>query len=207
MKKLYLRTCVALACALSLGGCGGDDADILVQVRSISNLTKDGMTLSLNGAAPLPVAANSQFFNFPTRVSRDSNFEIKIVGQPPNATCEIFDGKGKIGAISPQTIRIVCTLVTYDLGGTIEGLALDEKITLNNGSIRKEITGTGPATTPIGFTMTTLGADKVLTGQVPEDFSYGITVFQAPAGKTCTVTRGTGTMPARAVTDVAVKCL
>ncbi len=207
MKKLYLRTCVALACALSLGGCGGDDADILLQVRSISNLTKDGLTLSLNGGTALPVAANSGFFNFPNRVARDSDFEIKIVGQPPNAKCEIFDGKGKIGAISPQTIRIVCTLFAYDLGGTIEGLALNEKITLNNGSVKKEIIGTGPVTTPLPFTMTTVNADKSLSGQVPEDFSYGITVFAPPAGKTCTVTKGTGVMPARAVTDVAVKCV
>ncbi len=205
MKNLYLRSCVALACALSLGGCGGDEADLLLQVRSITNLTKEGLTLSLNGAAPRPVAANSQFFNFPELVARDSSFEIKIVGQPPNATCEIFDGKGKTGAISPQTIRIVCTLVTYDLGGTIEGLALNEKLILNNGSVRKEFTGT--ATSPINFNLTTTAADNTVTGKVPEDFSYGVTVFQAPAGKTCSVTNGTGTMPARAVTNIAVKCV
>ena len=98
----------------------------------------------------------------------------------------------------------MCTLVTYDLGGTIEGLALNEKLILNNGSIRKEFTGT--ATSPVNFNMTSIAADTTVNGKVPEDFSYGVTVFQAPAGKTCSVTNGTGTMPARAVTNIAVKC-
>ncbi len=199
MKNMYLRTCVALACALGLNGCGGgDEADLLVQVRSITNITKDGLVLKLNGGPERAVPANTTVYNFPELIARDTNFEITIVKTPLNVVgspettsgCVIFDGKGKTGSISPQTIRIECTLKTYALGGTVTGLgATNTGLILNNGSIQKAIDA-GSTT----FTMT--AADGKI-GKIPEDFSYGVTVFQQPAGKTCSVSNGTGIMPAR----------
>jgi hypothetical protein len=37
--------------------------------------------------------------------------------------------------------------------------------------------------------------------------TYGVTVFEQPAGQTCTVTNGAGTMGDNAVDTIAVNCV
>ena len=46
------------------------------------------------------------------------------------------------------------------------------------------------------------------SGRVPDGAPYGITVFQQPAGRTCSVANGTGTMGSGpALTAVTVTCI
>lgn len=206
MKNLYLRSCVALACAFGLAGCGGgDDGDIGLRVN-IAGLTKSGLTLSLNGATALPVTANAIVFDFPALVPVDFNYDIKIVDSPTNAKCEIFNGKGKTATFSPRDINVICTPYYYNVHGTVSGLVSDGLI-LANGN--EQISIPKGATT---FTMTRNGVDgKPLaganSGQVGDGFPYSIGILKQPATGTCSVTNGVGTMGSADVTNVMINCI
>lgn len=201
MKSLYLSS-VALACALSLVACGGDSGSLVLS-GSVSGVTKDGLVLKNNGGSPLTVAAGSSSFVFPDLVGTDASFDITVDSKPSNAqSCTVTNGKGKTGSYSPVGIRVDCTIFQRDLGGSISGLASSGLI-LINGSDRQEI-----AAGATSFTMTKLAADgsTYVSGRVPDGSPYGITVFQQPAGQTCTVSNGTGIMGGTPVTSVAVAC-
>jgi hypothetical protein len=200
MKSLYLSS-VAIACALSLVACGGDDGNLVLS-GSVSGVTKDGLVLKNNGGSPLTVAAGSTSFVFPDLVGTDTNFEITVDAKPSNVEkCTVFNGKGKTGTYSPVSIAVVCEIFQRDLGGSISGLDSSGLI-LINGSDRQQI-----AAGATSFTMTKLATDGTYaSGRVPEGAPYGITVFQQPAGRTCAVSNGTGIMGGAAVTNVAVTC-
>ena len=205
MKNLYLRSCVALACAFGLAGCGGsDEGDILLRVN-ISGVNKDGLTLTLNNGSPVAVLANSVVYDFPTLVGVDFNYEIKVATSPSNATCEIFNGKGRTATFSPNGIGVVCTPKYYNVTGTVSGL-VSGAITVANGNDRVEI----PANAKT-FTMTRVGTDgKPLagagSGQVGDGFPYSLAVFKQPPTGNCTISNGVGTMGSADVTNVAIAC-
>ncbi|CAN5699780.1 hypothetical protein BH09PSE5_BH09PSE5_44240 [soil metagenome] len=84
------------------------------------------------------------------------------------------------------------------IGGTISGLAQGAKVTLqNNGTDNLELTGTAATSFPFSF------ASDILAGS-----TYSATVLVQPAGQTCTVANGSGTINAigESVTNIAVTC-
>jgi hypothetical protein len=203
MKSLYLRSGLALACALGLSACGGSD-DNLQLGGAVYGLTKEGLVIQNNGGTPLTIRAFAGSFVFPDMVGSDSDFNITIQTQPVSSDCKVVNGKGKAGAYGIFAVEIQCTTFSFDLGGKITGLDSDGLV-LINGRDRKTIPA--GATT---FTMNTgvLKADgKTYEGQVPDGQPYGITVFQQPAGRTCTVTNGTGIMGGTALDNVVVTCI
>ncbi len=149
MKNMYLRTGVALACAMALNGCGGSDPDIVLRVASITGLNRTGMTLTNNGGTPVAVPANSLSFNFPELIKTDSDFKIEIHDQPPNALCQIFNGSGNVGSFTPTSIVITCQIFTYDLFGKVENLKAP--LVINNGSVRVTIPAAASSFTLTSF--------------------------------------------------------
>lgn len=201
MKSLYLRTSVALACALSLVSCGGDDGSLML-FGAVYGVNKDGLVLKNNGGAPLTVPAGASSFTFPDLIGTDTNFDITVESKPANVEkCTVYNGKGKTGSFNPQSISVVCEIYMRDLGGKITGLN-SAGLILINGSDSQEI-----AASATSFTMTKLGTDgKTVLGRVPEGLPYGITIYKQPAGGPCTVSNGTGTMGNAAVDSVLVTC-
>ena len=207
MKNMYLRTGVALACAMALHGCGGSGNDIVLRITSISGLNRDGMTVTNNGGPPLSVGKNDTFFDIGT-VKADSDFKIVIATQPPNAKCDIFNASGNVGSYSPQSIYITCKVFTYDLFGRVENLK--GKLVINNGSVRKVIEAGETS-----FTLTTFSTATppvALSGQIPEDVPYGLTILEpADNGQVCTIINGSGVMPKDglplATTPIVIRCV
>jgi hypothetical protein len=79
---------------------------------------------------------------------------------------------------------------SYTIGGTVSGLS--GTVVLNdNGGDALSLTANGPFTFPT----------SVLTGS-----SYNVTVASAPAGQTCAVSNGSGTVGSGSVTTVVVTC-
>lgn len=211
MKNLYLRTSLALACAFGLVACGGEDASLLLRV-GISGVNKDGLTIRNNGGTAYAVPANSAIFDFPDLIPADSDYNVEVVTSPSNAKCSVENGKGKTGQFSPNNIAVKCEINLYNVTGTVTGLKTSGLIVVN-GSYRLEIPAN--ATT---FTLTKLGTDgkplagvgtdgKPLSGQVGDGYAYGLTIFQQPAGSTCTIANGTGVMGAGDVTNVIITCI
>lgn len=232
MKNYYLRTCVALACAIGLAGCGGSNNNLVLQVQ-IYGLTKDGLTLQNNEDPVQAVPANTSLYNFTNLVGEDTGYDIKIKTQPSNAVCTISNGTGKTGSLSPSGILISCVAYTFDLGGKISNLTTDGLI-LSNGHVQKKIDHTSvvagnemafnmtipgsPAVAAVPATATTPAVPAVLAipdvGKVAEDQPYGVLIFQQPAQGTCVIQKdaatgistGVGTMPAHAVDTIVIKC-
>ena len=201
MKILTLRSSVALACALSLAGCGGGGGNLLLG-GTITGLSKDGLVLQNNGGTPLAVAAGSQVFSFPDLLSNDQDFNVTIQSAPASAVCTIANGKGKTGAFNVTSVVVTCITNSYALGGTISGLGDATGLVLVNGADRQEIS---PGAT--SFTMTRLKADgSYSSGKVGDGSPYGVTILTQPAGRTCTVLNGVGTMGAAPVNNVQVNC-
>jgi hypothetical protein len=217
MKNLYLRSCFVLACALGLAACGGGDDNLTIG-GTVYGLTKTGLTLKNNGGPALAVAANAGSFVFPETVSSDSHYNVTVETSPAGALCKASRNTGNTGSRSVVSIVIVCENEKRDLGGNIFGLKVGEKIVILNGSDRKEVTGTlnvatcdqtDPATCVAEpFKMTILAADNTtyVSGRVPDGSAYGITVLTPPAGKSCAVVDGVGTMGATAVSNVKITC-
>lgn len=202
MKINKLRTSAAiLACAFGLAACGGGDDELILQIRTISGLTKDGLTIRNNGGAPQEIKAGTTYFNFPGMIGSDSDFNIEIVTQPPNATCTVYNGKGKTGAYSPNNIVMECIATPHNVSANVVGLT-GAGLVLVNGSKQYAI----PANTT-RFEFTTTAADGTKSGQVGDGEAYAFVVLTQPTNpaQTCVVENGTGVMGSVDVL-IAVKC-
>lgn len=202
MKSLYLRSGLALACALGLTACGGGDDNIQLG-GVVTGLTKNGLEIQNNGGPPLAIPAFASTFAFPALIGSDSDFNITIKTQPASSTCEVINGNGKSGAFGVFSVEIRCVTFSFDLGGSISGLD-SAGLVLINGRDRQSIPAGATS-----FTMTKFQADGKTyeSGRVPDGQPYGITVLQQPAGRICSVANGTGTMGGSAITNVAVTCI
>jgi hypothetical protein len=203
MKRIYLRAGVALACALALAGCGGDNGNLLLG-GTVSGLAKEGLVLqNTKNGATIAVPAGNTSFAFTELLGSDTEFEVTVKTQPTAAVCNVVYGKGKTGAYNVTSIQVYCITNSYDLGGTISGLT-SEGLVLINGSQR--VTVPANATS---FKFTTYKADGTyLAGRIPDGAPYGISVLTQPAGKTCSVANGTGLMGSGDnLTTVQVTCV
>ncbi len=200
MKNLFLRSGLALACALSLVACGGDNGNLYL-MGSVEGLSKDGLSIANNKGTPLAIPAGSNQFQFPERISADERFNVDFVTQPKGAHCEMENNVGKSGAYNITNIRIVCASIPRHLSGTINNLTAP-KLILNNGADQVEI-APGQKT----FTMTKYdSAGKPVSGMVGDGSPFGVTVLHQPDGQTCSVVNGTGTMGETDFAGVQVNC-
>ncbi len=200
MKNSYLCTGLALACALGLAGCGGNDDGELQLGMSLSGVTRTGLIVTNKAGPALPVPPGSTFI-FPELVPVDSDYDIAIVARPLNTdSCVVVGGKGNTGAVSPGTISIQCVVTTFALGGTVQGLTGGDLVVNNGKHSVKILSG---ATT---FTMTAPTTANPKFGEIPEGIPYGLTILQQPATGTCTIANPAGTMPAAAVNNIVISC-
>ena len=193
MKSSYLRASAALACAVLLTACGGDDGQLLLGGQ-ISGVTKPGMVLTNNGGSDyeIPVPSNGTgvtTFFFPERISSDDKYDVRVKSTPTNIEkCELFQNTGRAG-FDVTTIQIACTFKTQALTGTVSNLKND--LVLVNGSDRVPV----PA-----------GATTFSMARVAQDAPYGVSILANPAGQSCTIANGVGTMGAADVNNVTITC-
>lgn len=187
MNKLFSRTSVALACALSLAACGGDDGNLTLS-GTITGVTKAGLTLTNNDGPELAITPGQTTFRFPELIGSDDKYNVQVKKLPEGMKCNALYNSGTSGAYDVNSVRFDCYNVPRELSGTVVNL-LNDGLVLNNGKDQVEVPR-GAVT----FTFTKTAADKTVTGQVGDGEPFGITVFKQPAGQTCTVAAGTGIM-------------
>ena len=193
MKNLTSRASVALACALSLAACGGSSGNLLLG-GSVVGLTKPGLVLQNKTGPLLSVAAGATTFAFHELIGNDQDFDVKIATGPTGADCTLANNKGKSGAYNITSVSVTCVTQTHKLGGTITGLNANGLV-LVNGSDRLEVPAGAPGAT-VDFNM----------GKVADGAPYGITVLTQPAGRTCSVQNGVGTMGTADIGNIVVAC-
>ncbi len=161
---------------------------------TINGLTGSGLVLQDNGGSNLPISSAGAF-TFINTVGSGSPYSVTVKTQPssPTQTCTVSNGSGTVGSANVQTVVINCVNSTFTVGGTVSGLAGSGLVLQDNGGDDLPISSSGTFTfaTPVA-----LGSP------------YAVTVKTQPTNlsQTCTVTNGTGTITAAAVTNVSVAC-
>ena len=158
---------------------------------TVSGLT-GSVTLRNNGGDNLVRNANGSF-TFATALATGSAYAVTVFSQPAGQTCTVANGSGTIASANVTNVNVTCVTnpaTTFTVGGTVSGLT--GSVTLrNNGGDNLVRNANG------SFTFAT----ALATGS-----AYAVTVFSQPAGQTCTVTNGSGTIASANVTNVTVTC-
>jgi hypothetical protein len=158
---------------------------------SISGLGRATGLVLVNGTEKYAVPAGATSFEFDAPESSGSPYAVRVQSQPTGMTCSASQSLGTIPTHNVSDVSITCSEEAYGLGGTVTGLN-STGLVLNDGSNTYSV--------PVNATNFTMPM------AVAYGSSYTVNVQTQPAGLTCTVSGGTGTMPASAVTDVGVTC-
>ena len=199
MKATYLGTAV-LAAALALAGCGGKSEFTITGAfyDSLGNkvpLKNPGLQLA-NGDDVISVPVGTTDFSFPKTVEYGSNYNVVVKTQQQHMTCSPKSSAGVAGRMESVAVALQCLQNTYSVVVTVKGLAAGTSVNLINGSTVQAASATTAIPTP-----------AISFPGIPVGSTYGIAVFEQPAGMTCTVTNGAGTMGDADRVDTVVDCV
>ena len=146
---------------------------------TVSGLTTGkSVTLLDNGTDSLTVTANGKF-TFKTALATGATYNVTVGTQPTGETCTVTAGSGTVGTVNVTTVKVVCKVPTFTIGGTVSGLNSGTSVTLlDNGGNGLKVSKNG------AFTFS-----KALASGA----TYKVTVSVQPTSETCTVTNGSGT--------------
>jgi hypothetical protein len=148
--------------------------------------------LANNGSATVgPFSANTISFSFGAVLTPGSSYEVTVQTTPTGLTCSVANGRGTAGAADVSDVKVTCSNLSYSLGGNITGL------TANGLSLTD-----GTETLPVAANATSFTFNQ----QLAYTSYYSVGVAAQPTGLSCSVSNGTGYMPASNVTSVQVTC-
>jgi len=177
-----------------LAGANISDVDVVCSAALFSvGGTVSGLagtvTLQLNGAGNLNVSASGPF-TFPGGLPGGGAYAVSVLRQPAGQTCAVGSGSGTIVGANIANVSIFCSATLYSVGGTVSGLAGAVTLRLN-GSVDLGVSANGAFAFP---------------GPLPTGGAYSVAVLRQPAGQSCAVANGTGTITGGNVTSVSVVC-
>jgi len=221
----HVRNAAALCVLATLSGCTGNGSDGSGSVSArtysldatISGLKSSGLVLMVKGrsqrlgaylfpmvaernsfgqalmvnATTVSVAAGETTQGLANSLPSGTSYSVTVQTQPTGETCTIAGGTGTIQSANVANVVVTCSNQAYSLEGSISGL---------NGSGLVLANGTDTLAVNSGATSFTMPTPVAYTS------SYVVTVQTQPAGLACAVGSGAGTMPASAVTNVAISC-
>ena len=187
--RVVLRTAV-VAAPLIMSGCGGSNAPSYQLGGTVSGLSGSGLVLTDNSRT-IAVKAGALSFNFGSVLTTGALYKVEVQSQPAGQTCTVANGSGVNKGASVRNVVVTCSQLASTLGGTLTGLTVAGLVLANGGDT---------------LSVPARAATFTLRSTIATGSSYAVTVQTQPAGLSCSVTGGSGTMPARAVTTVAVNC-
>jgi hypothetical protein len=206
MKFISMRGAVALAAtALALSACGGGKATFPI-AGTADGVQYKGMVLASNGmelAVDPPAKAGDQVkWAFPKAIEYGDEYAVTVKTPPAHQECTIPDAydNDTAGRFAQINVPVYCSIAAHFLKGKITvkdsttGLTKDGLVLING--------STGGT-----YTANTGATDFIFGAKVPFGVTYGVTVLASPAGLSCTVENGAGTMGDNDVVDIAVNCV
>ncbi|MBE7939712.1 MULTISPECIES: hypothetical protein [Ramlibacter] len=153
------------------------------------------LTLLNNLGDPLTVLADGPF-TFAGSLPFDGSYAVTVGSQPVGQACAVAAGSGSAAGVvaDVQDVQVVCSALTFSIGGSLNGLASGQQVVVaNNGGELLTLSANGSFQFPTAL---------------PWGSSYQVTVTQQPAGQTCSVSAGSGSGTALAanVSSVALTC-
>ena len=177
-------TSVVVVCATDSYAVGG----------TVTGLTGSGLVLQDNLGDNLSVTAAGAF-TFATHVADGAAYHVTVLTPPssPSQTCAVTNGSGSIAAAAVTNVSITCTTNSFMVGGTVLGLSGSGLTLQNEAGDDLLITASG------NFQFAT----PVVSGG-----AFAVTISAQPSLPTqsCSVSGGTGTVGAAAVTSVTINC-
>ncbi|MFY3384462.1 hypothetical protein [Paracidovorax sp. MALMAid1276] len=199
--KAPLRAAPAALALAMLAACGGGDGDgtsppvagAYTVGGALSGLAASrSVTLQNNAGNDLQLSANGNF-EFGTRLDHGVAYAVTVKTQPTGQRCTVAQGTGTATS-NVSNVQVRCenlAAATYTVGGAVSGLTGSGLVLQNNGRDDLAVSANG------GFSFATAQAGGT---------AYAVTVRTQPAGQSCTVVGGTGTVAAAHVTSVEVRC-
>lgn len=207
MKKSTLAlSALTLALAAGLSACGGGSSTYTIG-GVVTGLEFEGLVLSNNGedlaikpagmetlpGSTVQVPKNVTYA-FRNQLDYGDTYDVIVKNQPPHQECKKAGGTtDTAGRLTVINAVISCELVSNPIGGTITGLKGEGLVLLN---------GTDGGKLAIAKDATTFAfRQEVIYNQ-----SFGVTVYEQPAGQTCSVANGVGVMGDDEVKSIVVTC-
>ncbi|HZZ86672.1 MAG TPA: hypothetical protein VFE30_19250 [Anaeromyxobacteraceae bacterium] len=148
------------------------------------------LTLQLNGANDLTMSSAGAFSFASSPLPSGATYAVTVKTPPPGQACTVAGGAGTVGAGNVTSVTVTCSGNGYTVGGNASMPFGPLVLQLNGGNdLTASASGSFTFPTPVA-----LGA------------GYAVTVKTPPQGQACTVTGGSGTMGAAAVTSIVVSC-
>ncbi len=140
-------------------------------------------------------------YSFEGYTESDSYF-VEIVESPERQQCAVANPSGNINGNNVTGINVYCG-APYTIGGTLSGLGSGKTVTLglNTAVGSSLVTYTRGFNGSFEFTDSDGGPTLL-----PYLFPYVVTIETQPDSQTCTVTNGTGIVPARDIDNIVVTC-
>ncbi|WP_338865840.1 hypothetical protein [Myxococcus stipitatus] len=156
--------------------------------------TGQSVVLKNNGADAITVSANGSF-TFPQQVPYWSTYAVTAEAVYP-LMCGVPNGTGRMGlggALGVADVAVTCSTRSFTVGGSMTGLVEGTSVELwLNEQERLTVTGNG------SFAFAQPRADLS---------TYSVLVRTQPAGQSCDVRQGTGTLGGANITRVSVVCV
>src|SRR5271155_1778501 len=162
-------------------------ADVFLIVNELNS----SVQLLMVNTTAVSVAAGETTQGLANSLPSGTGYSVMVQTQPAGEICTVAGGTGTIQSANVANVVVTCSDQAYSLEGSISGLN-DSGLVLANGTDTLAVKSGATS-----FTMPTAVANTS---------SYVISVQTQPAGLACAVGNGTGTMPASAVTNVAITC-
>ncbi len=187
--KLCLPGILLALAACSSGGSANYPITVGGSINGLATGTE--LQLELDGASTTTVRSNGPF-SFPIAMPIGATYVVTVSGQPVGQSCEVWNGTGTVGASPVSSLFVTCTAVDRTVSGTVTGLLAGRSLVLADN----------------GANATTVSADGTFTfsNPVAGGTNYAVSVLTQPAGQSCSVTDGTGTMGSDDVANVVVDC-
>jgi N-acetylneuraminic acid mutarotase len=186
-----------------LSACGGGDGTSVTGGTSavpstyyisatVTGLAGAGLEIALNSNASVAATGNGSIV-LGDALSTGTAYMVTLAAQPysPTQTCAVSNGVGSVGTTNVTSVSINCVTNTYTVGGLITGL------TSGGLGVGDSTDNISPGTSSTAFTLPT---------SIPSGAAYAVTISSQPAGETCAVANGAGTVIATDVTDVTITC-
>lgn len=159
---------------------------------SVSGLNgRSGLALS-NAGETLSIAGNASSFTFAGLAASGAAYNISVASQPAGAICSVVNGTGIVPAAAVTNVSVVCSQVSFALGGSVSGLGNASGLVLATGG---QTVAVAPNANSFAFST-----------PVPQGSGYEVAVQSQPAGITCSVSNGSGSIGTGPVQTVQVVC-
>ena len=188
--KRFIKGFLATVALISFSGLYSAEAQTTYTIGgSVSGLLSGkSVTLLNNGSDPLLVSSNGSFVFSNSQAA--GPYAVTVAIQPAGQSCSVTNGSGPSISSNVTDVNVTCSS-TFTVGGTVSGLAAPGLVLKLNNSATKIIAS---------------GASSyAFSTSLPTGAAYAVSVGIQPAGYTCTVTNGTGTIGG-SVTNANVNC-